>query len=108
MAQIEVKPVAAGAGGGFGLILGNAVLWVLGVTVWHIPFTATRAGDAIGAVPQPVSALLLFLTTVIAGLIAGFAAPHTFRTDLTQKEAQQPVLVNPPTPPTKVVGKSTS
>lgn len=75
----ETKVVAGAAGSGAGAALGTFTLWLLGVTVWHVPNTADKAGDAIGAVPTPVAALLLLVVSAFGSYLAGYLAPHSFR-----------------------------
>jgi hypothetical protein len=70
-APIETKVVAATAGAA----VGEFVLWLLGVTVWHVSSAADHASQAVGAVPTPVSALILMGATALAG----YFAPHTPR-----------------------------
>jgi hypothetical protein len=78
MKQFEAKVIAAAIGGGG---LSGAVspffLWLLGVLVWHVSDTTDKAGAAIAAVPEPVSALLVGVMAAIGAGLAGYWAPHT-------------------------------
>ncbi len=78
-AGIEVKVIAGAAGGGGGAAFGTFVIWLLGVLVWGAPSSASHAGDAIAAVPVPVSGLIAILVAAAASAMAGYAAPHTSR-----------------------------
>lgn len=83
--NIEAKVVAAaagaGAGGAGGGAIGTFLLWLLGVTYWGQPNDATHAAQAIGAVPEPVGALLVIVVAcslaVVGALLGGYTAPHT-------------------------------
>lgn len=86
---VETKVALQAGGGTLGAALSGFIVWLLGVTVWGVPFTADRATDAMGAVPLPVSGLLAVLLTIGLGAYAGYAAPHTARPDL---ENPQPSL----------------
>jgi len=78
MAQrIESKVIAATGGSGAGAVLASFVLWLLGVTVWHVGFAADKAEQAVAAVPSPVAGLILLIVSALGALGAGYAAPHT-------------------------------
>lgn len=76
---IEAKVIAAIAGGGLGGAIGQFLLWLLGVLVWHASSTADRATVATAAVPAPVSMLLVALIAAGGAGLAGYSAPHTSR-----------------------------
>jgi hypothetical protein len=76
---IETKVIAAAAGGGLGASVGAFVLWLLGVTAWHASNAAGSAGDAVAAVPTPVSGLVLAVLGLVGAALAGYLAPHTVR-----------------------------
>jgi hypothetical protein len=79
MSTIESKVIAATAGSGAGAAVSAFVLWLLGITVWHVPNTADSAGSAISAVPTPVAGLIAIVLAVAGAFLAGYAAPHTDR-----------------------------
>lgn len=79
MQTIETKVIAAAAGSGGGAAVGSFVLWLLGVAAWGAPSAADHAGQAMAAVPSPVSALVLVILAAAGGLTSGYAAPHTSR-----------------------------
>jgi hypothetical protein len=74
---IESKVVAAATGSGVGAAAGTFVLWVMGITIWHVPNTADRAAEAVGAIPSPVSTLVLVVIAAIGSAVGGWLAPHT-------------------------------
>lgn len=76
---VETKVIAAGAGGAGGGVFGTFLVWLLGVLVWHQSDAAAKAGDAIAAVPWPVTALVPFVVGGAGAFIAGYHAPHTNR-----------------------------
>lgn len=78
-APIETKVVAATAGSVAGTAVGGFILWLLGVTVWHVSSAAEHAPQAVAAVPGPVSALLLFVIGAVGTAVGGYVAPHTPR-----------------------------
>jgi hypothetical protein len=79
MNPIEAKVIAAIAGGGLGGAIGQFLLWLLGVLVWHASNTADAATAATAAVPEPVSMLLVALMAAVGAGLAGYSAPHTDR-----------------------------
>jgi hypothetical protein len=102
MNPIEAKVIAAIAGGGLGGAIGQFLLWLLGVLVWHASSTADKATVATAAVPEPVSMLLVALVAAGGAGLAGYSAPHTSR-------PATPVTLVTPTPVvTPVNGMSTS
>jgi len=84
MNSIEAKVIAAIAGGGLGGAIGQFLLWLLGVLVWHASSSADKATAATAAVPGPVSMLLVALMAAIGAGLAGYSAPHTSRTPSPQ------------------------
>jgi len=78
-APTENKVWAATVGGGAGVTVSTFLCWVLGVLVWGAPADASRATDAVAAVPGPVSAILILGLTVGATFAAGWYAKHTTR-----------------------------
>jgi len=100
MNPIEAKVIAAIAGGGLGGAIGQFLLWLLGVLVWHASSAADAATAATAAVPGPVSMLLVALIAAGGAGLAGYAAPHTHRpatpvTDQQSLVAPVPVPVLP-------------
>lgn len=90
-APTEAKVYAATLGSGAGTILSGFVLWVLGVTFWH---SSTGAGDAVAAaaaVPAPVAGVVTLALAIGGTYVAGHAAPHTARPDLTPGPQDPPV-----------------
>lgn len=81
-APIESKVYAATVGTGAGAIVSAFVLWLLGVTVWGVAFTANAATDAIAAVPAPISGMVGLLITVAGSFAGGYLGDHTERPDL--------------------------
>lgn len=102
---IESKVAIAAAGGGVGGVLATFLLWLLGVTLWHVSASAGSADLAIAAVPAPVSAVLLTVLPAALSLLGGYLAPHTARTDLASPltvalaEAQPTVVTSDPSTP---------
>ena len=82
LSTIETKVIAAASGSGLGAAVGTFLLWLLGVTIWGVPFDATSAPRAVAAVPEPVGALLVIVVAVVGAGLAGYAAPHSPRPDL--------------------------
>jgi hypothetical protein len=79
---VETKVLAGAAGAGIGGALGNFLLWLLGITVWHTSATAAASSSAVAAVPPAVSALLAAVLPVTLAAVGGYLAPHTSRPDL--------------------------
>lgn len=75
LARIETKVWAAMGGTGAGATLSAAVVWALGVFVWHASSDASAAQSAIDAVPAPVAALVALALTVLGTFVGGYAAP---------------------------------
>jgi len=84
----ENKVWAATIGSGAGLAISQAVLWLLGVTVWGASGSAPKAADAVAAVPAPIAAFLAVLLTVGLAYAAGWAAKHTPRAVDTSAASQ--------------------
>lgn len=78
-APIEVKVIASTAGFFGSSALATFIIWLLGAGLWDAGWGAEQAGDAIGAVPAPVSALILLVLGAAGTFAAGYAAPHTRR-----------------------------
>lgn len=77
--KVEAKAIAAPVGGSLGGALTSFILWLLGVLVWHVPSASSSAGDAIAAVPWPVTALLVIIIPGGLAYVAAWLAPHTPR-----------------------------
>lgn len=92
--NIETKVYAAPLGGTASAAVTAAILWLLGVLVWHSPDDAGNAGAAIAAVPWPISGLMGFVIVGAGTFLAGYAAPHSTRPDLTAKAAVSTSAVN--------------
>lgn len=91
---IETKVIAAAAGAGLGAAVAQFLLWVLGVTFWTVVPTAEHAKDAISAVPEPVSTLLVLVVSILGAAIGGYQAPHTQRPDLVPPD-ETGILLTP-------------
>lgn len=74
---IHPKTVAGAAGAGGGGAAAEFILWLLGVLVWGQPASADHAGDAVSAVPAPVSGLIMVVLAFVGAFIAAYRAPHT-------------------------------
>ncbi len=96
----EPKVTLGTIAGGSGAILSAFLLWVLGVTVFDIPFTADQADDAIAAVPWPITGLVGLVLTVGGYFFGGYMAPHAAR----PSDQPQPVVVNNVTSIPEVTG----
>jgi hypothetical protein len=68
---IETKVTAAT----FGAALGGTLLWLVD--------TVVLTPDVLGDVPDPVGNLIMIVGAGLGAWIAGFAAKHTHRPDLT-------------------------
>jgi hypothetical protein len=90
-APVETKVVAGAAGAGAGAVISQFVVWLMGCWAWGASWDASKAVDAVAAVPAPVADLVFLTITVIGAWIAGYKAPHTHRTP--------PVVDPPPVPP---------
>ena len=106
MNPIEAKVIAAIAGGGLGGAIGQFLLWLLGVLVWHASSSADKATAATAAVPGPVSMLLVALIAAVGAGLAGYMAPHTPRPATSPQvtpspdfvlDVQTPVVTSGPT-----------
>ena len=75
LARVETKVWAAVVGTGAGATVAAAILWGLGVWLWHVPADAVHADDAIAAVPGPLAALVGLIITVAGTAVGGWAAP---------------------------------
>lgn len=74
MTTIHPKVFASTIGSGIGGTLSALVLWILGVTAWHSPASATGAEAAIAAVPAPVVGAVVLALTVGTTFTAGWLA----------------------------------
>jgi hypothetical protein len=90
---VEGKVWAATIGAGAGSAISAFLLWLLGVTIWHVQIGSDTAADAVAAVPFPVSGILTALITVGGAFISGYLAKHTHRPDLAPVDV--PVLELP-------------
>lgn len=75
LSRIETKVWAGLAGLMTGGALGSFVVWLLGVTVWGVPFDADHADTAVQAVPWPVDGLVPLLLGALFGGAAAYQAP---------------------------------
>jgi hypothetical protein len=75
MSRVETKVWAAVVGGGGGTVIGNALLWVLGVTAWGAPSDAGHSKAALDAVPPYISSLITLGVATIGTFAAGWYAP---------------------------------
>ena len=91
--QIETKVYAAAIGGGTGGVLSGFLLWLLGASLWSGGWQAGNADKAISAVPSPVSALIVFLISLLGAAIGGYLAPHTDRGLVDPATVTQPTTV---------------
>ena len=94
-APTEAKVISArGGAGGFALV-SQALIWMLGCTVFGAPWDASKATEALAAVPFPISALITAGAAWLGAQIAGYYAPHTSRPDLHEPvyegEHEQPL-----------------
>ena len=80
--KVETKVIAGVSGTAIGAALAQFLIWLLGVTVWSVPITATQAEAAMAAVPSPVAGLVTVLCAALLGAVFGYQAPHTERPDL--------------------------
>jgi hypothetical protein len=78
-APIEAKTFAAPIGGGLGFELGQLVIWILGVTVFDAPATASGESAAIAAVPGSVSNVIQLVLAAGLAFGASWLAHHTPR-----------------------------
>jgi hypothetical protein len=76
---IETKVWAAIAGGVGGGALVTLVLWMLGVSIWHVSDTASSSAAATAAVPPAVANVLILVVPAVLAGVAGWLAPHTPR-----------------------------
>lgn len=76
---IESKVWTQFAGTASGGTLSALILWIIGVTVYHVPNTAEQATNAIAAVPLPISGPIGVALTLGLGLLGGYMAKHNAR-----------------------------
>lgn len=84
---ISPKVVASSIGAGVGATVSTLLNWLLGVLVWHAPATAAAVGEAVAAVPSPVSAIVVLLVTTVSAGGAGYKVTDPLR--VTPKEKDQ-------------------
>ncbi|MEZ0577209.1 hypothetical protein [Nocardioides sp. MH1] len=80
---VSPKAIASTAGAGLGAALTTLLTWVLGVVFWDADSSADKAGDAIAAVPTPVSGIVILVIPVALAAVAGWKVtdPHRVTTD---------------------------
>lgn len=78
-APVESKVYAATIGTGAGAVVAAFVIWLLGVIIWHAPFTSVGATEAAAAVPAPVTGIVALAITVGGTFLGGYRAKHTPR-----------------------------
>jgi hypothetical protein len=103
MKTIETKVIAAGAGAGLGSAVGTFLLWLLAVTVWNAPNSATNAASAVAAVPAPVADLVLVVLAVLGAVVSGYIAPHSIRATDPAATAEPEPAAPAPTPTVALV-----
>ena len=81
-APVETKVVAGAAGAGAGAVISQFLVWLMGCWAWGADWAASKAVDAVAAVPAPVADLVLLTVTVVGAWFAAYRAPHTHRPDL--------------------------
>lgn len=91
--RIETKVVAAVYGTALGGALASAVVWLLGVFVWHASSASAHVGDAMAAVPWPVAGLVAILLVPGGAGVAGYSAPRT--TDAERGDVPTLILDDP-------------
>lgn len=79
---VETKVQTAVGGTLAGGTVASFLLWLLGVVRWDASASAVAADDAIGAVPWPVSGLVLLGVTALGTFLGGYIGKHTARPDL--------------------------
>ena len=79
---IEKKVNAGAASGGGGIIIANALVWLLGASVWGAGFAADHVEAAYAAVPAPVTVLINVGIGSGLAWLGGYLARHTTRPDL--------------------------
>jgi hypothetical protein len=77
MSRVETKVWAAVVGAGGGTVVGNAVLWILGVTGWGAPSDAAHAKVALDSVPPYIGSLITLALATIGTFAAGWYAPSS-------------------------------
>jgi hypothetical protein len=75
MSRVETKVWAAVVGAGGGTVVGNALLWFLGVVAWGAPSDAAHSKQALDAVPPYLSSLITLALAAIGTFGAGYFAP---------------------------------
>lgn len=97
MANYPTEPKVAAATGSAGLasLLATYIIWQLGVLVFGASSDASKALDAMAAVPYPVSGLLLALLPALGAYVAGWLAPHAARPPEPAKDNAVPVVPGP-------------
>jgi hypothetical protein len=104
MSTIESKVIAATAGSGAGAAISAFVLWLLGITVWHVPNSADLAGSAVAAVPTPVAGLIAIVLTTSRVLTmtasSMYPGPGDPAAAVTPADPEQPAAGVPPPPAT--------
>lgn len=94
----EAKTYAAPIGGGIGFGLGQALLWLLGVTVWGADKSAIHNDAAIAAVPAVWTYVVGYGMTGLVAFAASWLAPHTSRTPAARVPRPAPVAPAAPVP----------
>jgi hypothetical protein len=94
----EPKVVAATSSAGLAAIVAGYVNWQIGVSVFHASASGAKVSEAVAAVPQPLSALLLAAIPAAAALIGGYLAPHAARPPEPVKAADNAVVAEPVDP----------
>lgn len=69
---ISPKVVAAAIGAGAGATVSTLILWIIGVTAFHVPVGADFVNDAITAVPSPIAAAIGLLLVLAGAAIPGY------------------------------------
>jgi hypothetical protein len=75
MSRVETKVWAAVVGAGGGTVVGNALLWVLGVTAWGAPSDAAHSKVALDSVPPYISSLITLALATLGTFAGGWYAP---------------------------------
>lgn len=87
---ISPKVIAAGAGAGGGAIVSSLILWIIGVTAYHVGADSNSVGDAIAAVPTPISAALGLILVVVGAVLPGYQTTDPARVELVDTERPLP------------------
>lgn len=80
------KVVASTAGAGAGAVLSSLLIWILGVTAWGQPATATAVNAAVAAVPAPVSGFVVLIVTLIGAGVPGWRTTDPLRVSPAELE----------------------